>query len=119
VRSIQREGVPKSRMWGSSPIGLNWRQQDLTILHLIQNPGGRTGFLAASGLATGAADLGADFLEGDVGVASQQGDGGNAHHDDQGQHHGILDGGWAILVTQEREDALAEMRQHSHSFRES
>src|SRR5690349_17299539 len=46
-------------------------------------------------LRAGLADLGGDVGEGAVGVAAQGGDGRDAHHHDQGQHHRVLDGGRA------------------------
>src|SRR5438874_1354862 len=43
-------------------------------------------------LAGGDVDGGADAGERLVGVGAQGGDGGDAHHDDQGQHHGVFNG---------------------------
>ena len=50
--------------------------------------------------AAGAADLGADVAEGVVGVAAQRRDGGDAYHEDQGQHDCVLDRRRAVLVLQ-------------------
>src|SRR5437763_6339731 len=43
----------------------------------------------APGSGAGAADLGGDVGKGAVGVAAQGGDGRDAHHNDQGQHHRV------------------------------
>ena len=41
-----------------------------------------------------------------VGVAAQGRDGGDAHHDDQGQHDRVLDGRRAVFTLQEVHDRL-------------
>ena len=50
----------------------------------------------------------ADEAERLVGVRAEGGDGGDADHDDQGQHHGVLDRGRAIFLLQERNQALGQ-----------
>src|SRR6516162_7189076 len=49
-----------------------------------------------------AADGGADVGEGVVGGGAQVGDGDDAHHDDQGQHHRVLHSRRAVFVPHER-----------------
>src|SRR5262245_58506665 len=61
------------------------------------------GSLAAD--VDGAADLG----EGAVGVGAEHRDRGDAHHDDQGQHHGVLDRRRAVFVLQEIDRELTEL----------
>jgi len=48
----------------------------------------------------------ADGTKGLVGVVAEGGDGGDAHHDDQGQHDGVLDRGRAVFALQEVDDGL-------------
>src|SRR5262245_60314645 len=57
-------------------------------------------------LAGGAADRIADAGEGLVGIGAEGGDGGDAHHDDQGQHDGVLNRGRAVFTRQEILDAF-------------
>jgi hypothetical protein len=47
-------------------------------------------------------DGGADEAEGAVGVGAEGRDGGDAHHDDQGQHHSVFNRRRAIFRLQER-----------------
>src|SRR5262245_8117323 len=54
-----------------------------------------------SALATGAADDAADGGKGLIGVGAQGRDGRDAHHDDQGQHDGVLDRGRAVFRLEE------------------
>lgn len=61
---------------------------------------------------TAAADLGADIAEGVVGVAAQHRDGGDTHHDKQGQHDCLLDGSRAVLVLQESAQTRSHMLEH-------
>src|SRR5207248_978786 len=70
-------------------------------------------FRLGTGSARRAADLAADVAEGVVGVGAQGGDGGDAHHDDQGQHDGVLDRGRAILSLQKVDDAVSELTHYS------
>src|SRR5262245_23333718 len=57
----------------------------------------------------GAADGGADGGEGLVGVGAEGRDGGDADHDDQGQHHGVLDRRRAVLTLQKIHHALSKL----------
>src|SRR5207302_746371 len=52
------------------------------------------------------ADGVADGGEGLVGVGAQGGDGGDAHHDDQGKHDRVLNGRRAVLALQEAHHRL-------------
>src|SRR5437868_1112734 len=59
-----------------------------------------------SAAAAGSAAAGGDGLAGHVaervvGVRAEGGDGGDADHDDQGQHHGVFDGRRAVFTLQE------------------
>src|SRR5262249_2191956 len=60
-------------------------------------------------LARRGRDLGADVLEGVAGVGAQGADRGDAHHDDQGQHHGVLNRRRAVFVLQEVQGELTEL----------
>jgi hypothetical protein len=60
-------------------------------------------------------DIGADEAEGVVGVLAESGNGRNADNDDQGQHHGILDGGGAIFLLEERHDAVEQAAHGNNS----
>src|SRR5689334_7668588 len=53
-------------------------------------------------------DRGADEAEGLVGVRAEGRDGGDADHDDEGQHNGVLNRGRAIFLLQERNQALGQ-----------
>src|SRR2546428_122071 len=44
-----------------------------------------------------------------VGVGADRGDGGDAHHDDQGEHDGVFDRGRAVFPLQELDDALQHL----------
>src|SRR3954449_10408862 len=66
----------------------------------------RTGCPAHS--AGGGADGVADGGERALGVVAQGRDGGDAHHDDQGQHDRVLDGRRAVLTLQELTDLPQE-----------
>src|SRR3989442_1771111 len=68
-----------------------------------------TSALGMSASAAGALDLVADVGEGVAGVGAQGSDGRDAHHDDQGQHDGMLDRGRAVFVLQETYQCLAEV----------
>jgi hypothetical protein len=46
-----------------------------------------------------------------VGVVAKNTDGTEAHHKDQGQHYGVLDGRWAVFSHQE---ITGESRNSSH-----
>src|ERR1051325_1158549 len=60
-------------------------------------------------LATGLrCERGADVGEGLVGVGAEGRDGGDAHHDDQGQHDGVLDRRRAIFLLQKRHQTLRD-----------
>src|SRR5713226_3107213 len=59
--------------------------------------------------AAGRADALADVAEGVVGVGAQGRDGGDAHHDDEGQHDGVLDRGRAVFVLEEVDEVLTEL----------
>src|SRR5947207_39613 len=59
--------------------------------------------------AGGGADGVADGGERGLGVVAQGGDGGDAHHDDQGQHDRVLDGRRAVLTLQELHGAVGEL----------
>src|SRR5262245_24590210 len=48
----------------------------------------------------------ANGREGAVGVGADRGDGRDAHHDDQGQHDGVLDRRRAIFLLEELNEAL-------------
>src|SRR5206468_6479074 len=65
---------------------------------------------AASGRSNSrrAADSVADRGEGLVGVGAEGGDGGDADHDDQGQHDRVLDRRRAIFLLQEADELLAK-----------
>jgi hypothetical protein len=54
-------------------------------------------------VGSGTGDLAADIAEGVVGVAAQSRDGGDAHHDNQGQHDGVFDCGWTVFVVEKPE----------------
>src|SRR6202022_2405093 len=43
------------------------------------------------------------------GVGAQGRDGGDAHHDDEGEHDGVLDRGRAVFVLQETDQVLREL----------
>src|SRR5262249_19909426 len=70
---------------------------------------GRVPGWQASGSGGGAADGGADGGEGLVGVGAEGRDRGNADHDDQGQHHGVLDRRRAVLTLQKIHHALSKL----------
>src|SRR3989442_15925577 len=55
------------------------------------------------------ADSAANGREGLVGVATQGGNGADADHDDEGQHHGVLNGRRAIFRLQEIHNELTEL----------
>src|SRR6516225_5043675 len=59
-------------------------------------------------LARGA-DAGADAGERALGVVAQRGDRSDADHDDQGEHHGVLDGGRAVFLHEEIGHAAEEL----------
>src|SRR5262249_41222656 len=58
------------------------------------------------------ADHVAHVLERVAGVGAQEADGANAHDDDQGQHHGVFDGGGAVFIFQKRDQRTRDVRQH-------
>lgn len=64
------------------------------------------------GSGRGAADGRADRLESRVGVLAKGGDGREAHHDDERQHHGVFNRGRAIFLADEIDDETLQMRQH-------
>jgi len=66
--------------------------------------------------AGGAADFAANVAEGVVGVGAQGRDGRDAHHDDEGQHDGVLDRGRAIFVLQEANQVLRELAHGTRTF---
>ena len=51
---------------------------------------------------------GADEAEGVSGIGTQGRNSGDADHDDQGQHHGVLDGRRTIFLLEEGHDTLDE-----------
>ena len=53
-------------------------------------------------------DLAADVGEGVAGVGAEGRDRGDAHHDDQGQHDGVLDRGRAVFFPQEVHNKLSK-----------
>src|SRR5262249_38980407 len=81
------------------------RQKRRTPARLIP-----AGFTAAGGSAGSAARIErvAGLGEGGVGVGAQRGDGGDADHDDQGQHDRVLDRRRAVLTLQELDRELSE-----------
>ena len=62
-----------------------------------------------------AADGVADTGEGGVGVLPDGGDGADAHHDNQGEHDGVLDCGRAVFTRQEFDGGLAKTCEHGQS----
>src|SRR5262249_18705134 len=60
-------------------------------------------------LSAGGGDSGADSGERGVGGLAEDGDGADAHDDDQGEHDGVLDRGRAVFRLQELDDALGEL----------
>src|SRR5262245_42766030 len=64
---------------------------------------------SAGGAAGGRAEGLADGVERRVGVLAEGGDRGDAHHDDQRQHHRVLDGGRAVLALQEVNHTLRQL----------
>src|SRR5262249_19546176 len=59
-------------------------------------------------LRAGGADGAADLAEGRVGVAAERGDGGDADHDNEGQHDRVFDGGRAVFTLQKINRELSE-----------
>src|SRR5438105_4433312 len=55
------------------------------------------------------ADALAGVAEGVVGVGAQARDGGDAQHDNEGKHDGVLDRGRAVFVLQETDQVLREL----------
>src|SRR5207237_6777614 len=53
--------------------------------------------------------------EGGIGVGPERGDGGYAHHDNQGQHDGVLHRGGAIFLCDEVADELRAATEHDSS----
>src|SRR5437899_9354209 len=56
-----------------------------------------------------AGGVGVDVGEGLVGVGAQRGDGGDAHHDNEGQHDGVLHGRGAVFPLEELQGPLCDM----------
>src|SRR5207237_6811586 len=54
-----------------------------------------------------------------VGVGADRRDGGDAHHDDQGEHDGVFDRGRAVFTLQEVDDALSKLTHDCYPSSES
>src|SRR4051794_3033758 len=72
---------------------------------------GRTGARATADCrsAGGRADLAADRAERAVGVLAEGGDGGEAHHDDQGQHDRVFDRRRAVFTLDEIDNRFRQV----------
>src|SRR5437660_8363336 len=66
--------------------------------------------------ALAAADDGANRRERLVGVAAEGGDGADADHDNEGQHHGILNGRRAVLCLHKIHNELTKLTHDSFPF---
>src|SRR5262249_17813517 len=77
----------------------------------VLRPARRRGPAAICGGASarGRGDLVADVLERVAGVGAEGADRRDAHHDDQGQHDGVLDRGRAVFVLQEVQGELTKL----------
>src|SRR5205807_459218 len=64
---------------------------------------------ANSAGASGRLRHGRNAREGVVGIATERRDGGDAHHDDQGQHDGVFDCCRAVFLLHELNELLGDL----------
>jgi hypothetical protein len=57
---------------------------------------------------SGGLDRGANEAESLIGIRAEGGNSSDAHHDDQSEHHGVLDRGGAIFLLKEVDNFLAQ-----------
>src|SRR5688500_3137689 len=68
--------------------------------------GARRGAAGCGSAAAGRGGLRGDVRERVVGVRAEGRDGGDAHHDDEREHDGVLDRGRAVFLLQELNELL-------------
>src|SRR5262245_65676944 len=93
LRQILAVGEKAACKTNAAPRGLTWGPHSLGTVE---------GWLAPRRGIEG------DVPERLIGVAAEGGDGGDAHHNDQGQHHRVLDGGRAVFLLDKCKDFLSE-----------
>jgi hypothetical protein len=64
---------------------------------------GKAGMLLAAA-TNGSADVGKRRVR----ISAQGGDRGDTHHDDEGQHHGVFNGRWAIFISHEFNEVTSQ-----------
>jgi len=87
---------------------LHVHKRDSDIVTITPARGNAKAYTSA-GRAT---DRSADAGEGAHGVGSERGDGSDADHDDEGEHHRVLDRGRAIFAPQEIDNGVVQFREH-------
>src|SRR6266851_9044227 len=109
VRIKDMNRIPPTRISTTTHKGKRAAKPPGSAARLGPRPMPGAGSASVRRLRAGGSDGAADLAEGRVGVAAERGDGGDADHDNQGQHDRVLDGRRAVFTLQKINRELCEL----------